>query len=224
MTANSEKPFEPGATAVRRDIMHGKVWTAMPLRTLADTGDTLALAAWPGIESLAPTTWITSLRTGDEAVRKQGIADLAAGRWELGRWVWRDTTVLSCYTAGEYFSVHRFLDEQGRPLRWYVNFELPHRRTAIGIDTFDLFLDLVAAPDLSTHAWKDEDEYAQARRLGLIDDAHHRLVDQARDRALGLLRRRQGPFAPAGSTWTPPPLFPLPTLPDTALSAPPARP
>jgi hypothetical protein len=39
---------------------------------------------------------------------------------------------------------------------WYVNFQRPMRRTAIGFDTFDLLLDLVIAPDLSRWDWKDE--------------------------------------------------------------------
>ncbi|MER7757050.1 hypothetical protein [Kitasatospora sp. NPDC097643] len=30
-------PFPPGSTAVRRDIVNGDVWTAMPLRVLAGT-------------------------------------------------------------------------------------------------------------------------------------------------------------------------------------------
>ncbi|MGV9267925.1 DUF402 domain-containing protein [Kitasatospora sp. NPDC003701] len=221
MTGNSEQPFEPGATAVRRDVVRGRIWTAMPLHVVADTGAALTLAAWPGVESLAPTTWIAALLTGDQAVRKRGVDDLAAGRWELGRWVWRDTVVLSDFTAGEYFSVHRFFAADGRPLRWYVNFERPHRRTRIGIDTFDLFVDLVVAPDLSSHSWKDEDEYAQARRLGLVDDPLHREVSRARERALALLAERHGPFAPGATRWTaPPPPSPLPALPPTALTAP----
>ena len=50
--------FAPGATAVRRDVLAGRVWTAMPQRVIADTGDTLTLAYWPGIELEPPSaTW-----------------------------------------------------------------------------------------------------------------------------------------------------------------------
>ncbi|MBO1414931.1 DUF402 domain-containing protein [Streptomyces sp. FH025] len=213
-------PFAPGSIAVRRDIARGRVWTAMPYTVLADDGTTLTMAARPGIETLAPASWTTAQRTGDIADRVRGIEGLAAGRWELDRWTWRDTVVLGRFTAGEPYSVHRFLTPEGRPLRWYVNFELPYRRTAIGIDTFDLYLDLVVAPDLSAHTWKDEDEYAHARRLGVIDEATHRQVDLARDRALAQLRDRTGPFAPDPAAWTLPPPGPLPALPATALSTP----
>ncbi|MFI8455552.1 DUF402 domain-containing protein [Kitasatospora sp. NPDC085464] len=209
-----------GSTAVRRDIAHGRVWTAMPYTVLADDGATLTLTARPGTAMLAPRSWTASLRAGDDAARKLGIRDLAAGHWELDHWVWRDTVVLSRFTAGEHYSVHRFLTPEGRPLHWYVNFERPYRRTAIGIDTLDLFLDLVITPDLSTYAWKDEDEYAQARRLGLIDTATHRELEHARELALAQALEHSGPFAPDPDTWTLPPPGPLPVLPTAALSTP----
>ena len=52
---------------------------------------------------------------------------------------------------------------------WYANFERPFQRTPIGIDTFDLLLDLVIEPD-SSYRWKDEGEYRLGRQLG----NHHR--------------------------------------------------
>jgi protein associated with RNAse G/E len=212
--------FAEGMTVVRRDTLGDRVWTAAPFRVIEDSGDGLVLACWPGIESLAPTTWIESRRTGDDAVRKQAIPNLAARRWELGRWVWRDRSMLIRLAAGEYFSVSHFFGADGRAGGWYVNFERPYRRTRIGIDTFDLLLDLVVQPDLSAHAWKDEDEYAQARRLGLIDDALHRRVEEARQRVVGLIERREGPFARDITAWSPSPDWPTPRLPADALTVP----
>ncbi|MFI9332132.1 DUF402 domain-containing protein [Kitasatospora sp. NPDC052868] len=209
--------FEPGSTAVRRDVYAGRVWTAMPQRVLDDTGEILQLAYWPGITSLAPTTWIDSLRTGDTALRESGLHHLAAGTWTLAPYCWTGTALRSTFLTGEHFSVHRFQDAgTGEPLRWYVNFELPHTRGPAGIDTFDLFVDLVVEPDLSAWSWKDEDEYAQGRRLGLVGDDLHTLVEQARQRALGLLQDRAGPFADPWTTWLPDPAWPLPTLPGGA--------
>jgi predicted RNA-binding protein associated with RNAse of E/G family len=219
-TAASPGPavFAAGTTAVRRDVLHGRVWTAMPHRVVRDTGRELVLAYWPGIESAAPTTWIDWLGSGDEATRKQSIGNLVSGRWELGRWVWRDTTVLSWFGADEDFSVHRFWDRAGQPLRWYVNFERPVQRTRIGIDTFDLVLDLVIAPDRSRWEWKDEDEYAQGRRLGLIGEAEHRRIERARERAVALVQAGRGPFAQEVGTRPPQVGGPVPVLPPEALA------
>ncbi|WP_344628278.1 DUF402 domain-containing protein [Kitasatospora arboriphila] len=217
--------FPPGATVVRRDIHHGKVWSAQPYRAITDTGTVLHLAYWPGIRSLAPTAWTTALRTGDDTARKNGLHDLAAGTWELGPWTWQHTVVRARFEPGECFSLHYFQDPvTARPLRLYVNFERPVVRSGAGIDTLDLLVDLVVEPDLSGWWWKDQDEYEQGRRLGFVTDADHRMVERARERALGLLQDRAGPFAEPWPAWTPDAAWPLPILPEGATcgSVPPA--
>ncbi|MEU3495315.1 DUF402 domain-containing protein [Kitasatospora cineracea] len=209
--------FQSGTTVVRRDVHAGRVWTAKPHRVVADTGHVLTLACWPGIQGLAPTTWIESLRTGSDAVREQGLDHLAAGTWTLGPHCWERTAVLSHYLAGEWFSLHCFQDAySGDPISWYVNFEMPYRRRPGGIDTMDLALDLVVTPDLSRHRWKDRDEYGRLRRLGVVDDFLDRQVDAACARALRMLDDRAGPFASGWPAWAPEEAWPLPLLPDGA--------
>jgi hypothetical protein len=98
--------------------------------------------------------------------------------------------------------VNAFSDVFGhdRQMHWYVNFQRPASRTAIGFDTFDLPLDLVVAPDLSRWDWKDEAEYAHGRRLGVVSQADHQAVERARCEAVAMLESRGGPFA-AGAGW-----------------------
>ena len=198
---------------VRRDVLRGKVWAAIPYRVIQDNGTELMLACWPGVEMIGPATWIQWLRTGDDAFRKQAIPDLATGRWKLDRWSWRDTTWLARFEAGQHFSVSRFFKANGRPPDWKVDFLHPCQRTPIGIDTFDLLVDLVVTADLSAYRWKDEDEYAHGRRLGLIDDALHRRIDTARQQVISLIESRQGPFAEDWSSWQRDPAWPAPALP-----------
>ncbi|MCX4529303.1 DUF402 domain-containing protein [Streptomyces sp. NBC_01551] len=122
--------------------------------------------------------------------RRQGAARasssryLAAGQWELSSWRWQETAVLLWNPPGTYFTINAFYDPtlDHRLLRWYVNFQRPLRRTSIGFDTFDLFLDLIVDPDLSRWTWKDHDEYAHARRLGVVTDDDYRAVDLAQSR------------------------------------------
>jgi hypothetical protein len=142
-------PFAEGATAARRDVLDGRVYSAAPHRVLHDTGDELLLAYWPGITSLAPQTWIDALN-GDRSARGRAISDLAAGRWTL--------------------------------------------------------------PDLSGWRWKDEDEYAQARRIGVIDAAEAAQIEAARERAVTLIESRGGPLAGEWPSWQADPAWPLPTL------------
>ena len=212
-----------GSTGVIRDVFDGKIWSATPNVVTHNSDEGLVLCLRPGTRMIAPTTWITWLETGDVSARFQAIPNLVARQWDLGSWTWRDTVLLRHYVPGEYFNVSQFQDAHGRFGSWYVNFELPYQHTSIGIDTFDLLLDLVIEPDLSRYAWKDEDEYEQGRRLGLINDSLHQRVDEARQQVLALIESRGGPFAGDPSTWRHDPKLPLPELPADVISVPPSR-
>ncbi|MFI7644382.1 DUF402 domain-containing protein [Nonomuraea sp. NPDC049400] len=202
MTINVPGRFEVGTTVVRRHVWGGKVWSAMPYRVLEDVGDYLTVASWPGLRGLVSTTWIKAF-LDDGHGRDQTIQELASGTWRLGWWAWQGTTVRSWYGLDAYFTVRQYFDADRRPLSWYVDFDLPKQRTRMGIDTFDLLLDLVAEPDLSRIQWKDVEEYEHGRRLGLIDDRAHQGVLAAREEVVGLIESRQGPFA---HDWSPLPL------------------
>lgn len=202
-----------GSTAVRRDVFRGKVWTATPFRVVEDAGDVLALALWPGVRRLAPAHQAALLSARrDEVVRDVALPGLAAGVWELAMWTWTTHTKLSLLLPGTYFSVDLYFRDGSDLLRWYVNFERPFQRTAIGIDTFDLLLDLVIDPD-GSYAWKDGGEYAQGRRLGIVSDDEHRHVEQAREQVVALLDQRAGPFDERWTAWRRDPAWPPPTLP-----------
>ena len=79
--------------------------------------------------------------------------------------------VLSVASTARPHAVLAIWDAGWVPRCWYVNLQAPLRRTAIGFDTTDLFLDLVGTPDGSRWTWKDEDEAEQAVTEGLLDDA-----------------------------------------------------
>ncbi|MEU0845923.1 hypothetical protein ABZ370_41630 [Streptomyces sp. NPDC005962] len=60
-------------------------------------------------------------------------------------------------------------------------------------------MDLVIDPDFGLLRWKDEDEYAHIRRLGIVSDSEHQAVELARAQVLDMLEARTGPFADAAS-------------------------
>lgn len=204
--------FAPGSTAVRRDVHGGRVWSATPKRVIADGGDFLASARWPGVRLMGPGSWVAAGHGAAGGARFRAVDELASGRWDLAPWTWRGTTVLTVSSADQYFSVELFFDPEHELRCWYVNFERPFRRTGIGIDTFDLLLDLVVYPD-GAMEWKDEDEYRHARRLGVVSDAEHVHVERAREQAVALAKRSKGPFADMWRGWRADPAWPLPRLP-----------
>lgn len=215
--------FDIGQSVVRRDVYRGKVWSAQALRVVQDDEDGLVGACWPGVPSLAPTLWIQSMVADDDALRGQAVSALAAGDWTLGPWEWKRTGLLMWHRPHLWFSVNAFYDAvTGRQQCWYINFQRPYLRTPSGFDTLDLLLDLVITPDLSQWRWKDEAEYTQARRLGVVTDTVHSHVDHARGQALDMIRNRQGPFHPARHQplWVPDRSWHLPDLPHDVLHTP----
>jgi predicted RNA-binding protein associated with RNAse of E/G family len=91
---------------------------------------------------------------------------------------------------GRWFAVTAFFDADTERFKcWYVDFERPPTRTAFGIDTRDLFLDVVVKPDFSI-LWKDEGEYDQAVALGLLTGEECQNVAAAREDVVRLVADR----------------------------------
>ncbi len=214
--------FGVGETVVRRDVYRsGRVWSEQALRVVADTGQVLVAACAPGAEARWPALYAKARADGDRSVRTEAFDAMAAGEWELSDSSWQETELLVWKQPGVWFSVNAFFvpEGAGRRLRnWYVNFERPMTRTAAGFDTFDLTVDLVVDPDLGGYEWKDVDEYAHVRRLGIVTDAEHRAVEDARGQVLAMLADRAGVFADAErwASWRWEPAWPIPRLPRPA--------
>jgi predicted RNA-binding protein associated with RNAse of E/G family len=222
--------FEPGRTVVRRNVFRGKVRSAWPLRVVHDTGEELAWACLPGTELTSEASnaegWRTGVRRGMQdppapARFAREMAELLSGEWSLGTSVLEGTTLLGFQLPDVWFSVLLFFQARDELSKWYVNFEhpYPYRRTPIGVDTWDLTIDLVFKPD-GTHRWKDVDEYGQARRLGLITDAEHTEIERAKEQAFARFERREGPFDERWLSWRRDPAWPVPVLPDDATTVP----
>lgn len=209
--------FASGETVVRRDVLNGRVWTAAAHRVLHDDGNRLVLVSWPGTVGYTPANWIRWFTEGDESARKQAVADLAGGVWELGRWVWQDTIVVTWVGLDPDFSLQLYLPVDGGPEQWKINFERPAHRTPIGIDTCDLLLDLITELGGTAWRWKDVDEYDEIRRRGLITDAEDQRVQGARLRAVAFIEAGEGPLAENWSAWRVPDDWPVPQLPAGAL-------
>ncbi|MFH8295368.1 DUF402 domain-containing protein [Streptomyces sp. NPDC018059] len=207
--------FETGQTVVRRDVHRsGRVWSEQALRVVDDTGEALVTACAPGAQARWPALYAQARAQEDRSVRTEAFDAMATGEWELEGAVWQETELLVWKPPTAWFSVNAFYTSGG--LRnWYVNFEHPTRRTTNGFDSFDLTVDLVVDPDLTRWEWKDEDEYAHVRRLGIVTDAEHQAVDAARDEVLTMLTERSGPFANAErwAAWRWEPAWPAPCLP-----------
>lgn len=208
----SVRPLLPvGSVAVRRDVFRGRLWTHSPVRVLRADNTAVTTAIWAGVRTLRSTDLIAAADRPDPTpLRMRSLDALADGGFELGTWTWRSNSFVTEITDGHWFTVTRMFAPDGSLVCWYVNFERPPSWQADGWETFDLAVDLVVEPD-GRRRWKDEDEYAHCRRLGLIGDAEHAAVARAREQAVDLVERRAGVFgADPDARWRPEPGWPLP--------------
>ena len=87
-------------------------------------------------------------------------------------------------------------------LGWYCNLQAPLVRTAVGFDTDDWTLDVVAAADLSSWLFKDEDELAEGERVGLYDADDVMRIRSAGDQVVALIESKSALFT-TWSAWRP---------------------
>ena len=96
-------------------------------------------------------------------------------------------------------------------MAWYVNFEEPYRRTAIGVDTNDHTLDIMVAPDFSW-TWKDKDDFDALIDAGTFSREFGDLVYADAQRVIDEIASRKPPFDHPWHEWTPPVGWAMPTL------------
>lgn len=186
--------FEPGQTVVLREVLHGRIRSARPLRVIADDDNAFVGFLTPR----SAVAWPRLIDREQSQTPDQG--------WRLADEVWQGPGSLFVIPEGEAFAAVLFFDPStGEPLSWKVDFLLPPRRTTMGLDTLDTALDLLAPFDLSSWEVKDTDDFAQLGRIGVLDRQAMSSVAEARGRAEDLMATRAGPFDERWRTWRPDP-------------------
>src|SRR5690606_5871207 len=104
------------------------------------------------------------------------------------------------------YSVQLFWREDTWEFRcWYINFQEPLRRSRLGLESMDLTLDLVIAPDFSSWEWKDEDEFRRGIELGWYSDELLVRLQATGERVLEDVAHRRPPFSYPWPEWRPDP-------------------
>ncbi|MDG0867675.1 DUF402 domain-containing protein [Candidatus Lucifugimonas marina] len=126
---------------------------------------------------------------------------------------WRDTEFVSITYPNQMYSIWAMWKMPERKFQcWYVNIEIPQKRTTTGFEVSDLELDVVVRPDLTWH-WKDEDEFAQLTELGYFSAELAAEIRQAGLDAIALLESGLEPFNQSWSEWRPDENLGVPELP-----------
>ncbi|MFD5887400.1 DUF402 domain-containing protein [Streptomyces sp. NPDC060334] len=184
----------------------GRVHICRPVTVVRDTDELLAVWMAPGTECVKPV-----LADGTP-IHAEPLATRYTAPRTTARSHWSGTGVLKLARPGDPWSVWLFWERGWRFKNWYVNLEEPRTRWAGGVDSVDHFLDIAVAPDRSWK-WLDEDEFAQARRSGLLAPERAREVEAAGLAAVELIKEWGAPFSSGWEKWRPDPAWRVPVLP-----------
>ncbi|MGA4839850.1 cytidylyl-2-hydroxypropylphosphonate hydrolase [Streptomyces sp. G45] len=200
--------WAPGTPILWRYRANGSesVHICRPVTVVEDTEQTLAVWLAPGTECVKPV-----LKDGTP-VHEEPLATRYTKPRTTRRDRWFGTGVLKLARPGEPWSVWLFWEPGWRFKNWYVNLEAPRTRWAGGVDSEDHFLDISVRPDGSWR-WHDEDEFAQARRAGLMSEAQAERVRRAGLDAVEAIRAWGPPFRDGWQDWRPDPAWRVPALP-----------
>ncbi|MFF8956636.1 DUF402 domain-containing protein [Streptomyces sp. NPDC014894] len=178
-----------------------------PVTVVQDTEEILAVWMAPGTECVKPV-----LADGTP-VHQQPLATRYTAPRTVVRDRWFGTGVLKLARPGDPWSVWLFWDSGWQFRSWYVNLEEPRTRWAGGVDSEDHFLDISVYPDRSW-VWRDEDEFEQAQRVGLMGPEKARRVRDAGRAALAAVKAWDSPFSDGWEEWRPDPGWRVPELPE----------
>ena len=190
-----------------RGIYRNRVWHAQTVIVVKDTPEELVLTLLPGTECVAPEGYLQGKQTDK---RRWNFKETD---WELENYVWRANRLLLLLEPEKFYSTMYFWNhERDEFLCYYVNFQLPFRRSHCGVDTLDLDLDLIINPDFSFE-WKDVEDYRKAIEHGVILPEWIHGIEDAKGDTFKRFERRQYPYDGSWLDWLPDPSWAPPKLP-----------
>ncbi|HLO15105.1 MAG TPA: DUF402 domain-containing protein [Anaerolineales bacterium] len=199
--------WKPGDIVVWRGIYRNQFWRAQATILVKDSPDELVLALLPGAEGMAEQ---------DGAKRKKNGKrrwDFKEQAWELVKFHWHTNRLLLILEPQKYYMTALFWNnENNKFLGYYINFQLPFKRSYCGLDSLDLELDLIIKPDL-TWEWKDLNDYQKAVESGIIFPKWIVGIEAAKPEVINRLEKHQYPFDGSWLDWLPDPAWLPPKLP-----------
>ncbi len=178
-----------------------------PVTVVQDTEELLAVWMAPGTEC------VRSVLADGTQVHAEPLATRYTAPRTTARSTWFGSGVLKLARPGDPWSVWLFWDRGWMFRNWYVNLEEPRTRWSGGVDSEDHFLDISVNPDRSWK-WLDEDEFAQAQQVGLMDRETAARVREAGLAAVEVITGWGAPFRDGWEHWRPDPRWQVPPLPD----------
>ena len=203
--------WNEGDSVLQRGVYDGHPVHAHSLRVVKDTPEETALLLLPGAECVASSSYI---QHGHER-------ELNLVRWQealnntlqLEKYIWRTNRFLILLEPEKFYSTFYIWNAASDEfVGYYINFQLPFRRTPLGFDTLDLDLDIVIEASLNWE-WKDEDEYQDAIRAGAIKTEWVSEIEHSQNEVFARIEKNTYPLDASWLNWRPDPTWSAPHLP-----------
>lgn len=152
--------YRAGETVVIRDVHDGAIFGAWPLYVLEDGASGLITVQVPGA--------VGKVVKGYPSDRSLFLSEIASGRPTLVDKAWSSVSRVGVITPATWWCTWLMWDAtSGDFLRYYVDLLRPVVRRGHLLDTLDLGLDVVVAPD-GTWSWKDLDDVPHLQKRGWL--------------------------------------------------------
>ena len=192
-------------------------WTAGDQIVMRSTWAKNIQAAWPVTVVEDSKEALVLFLAAGTAYKLRTYAQDSQYRMPVGEYSHIDrewtSDMLRIMIPGDNHAYLGFWDQDHLFNRWYVNLEREYRRTSIGIDFVDHFLDIVIQSDLRTWAWKDHDELREAVSIGLISQRQADAIESEGYKVLSRLKEKSPPFGQGWESWLHDSRWTIPTLP-----------
>lgn len=197
-----------GDVIVWREIFRGCIWRAQTSIVVKDSDEEIVQALVPGAEGMVEPSYFKGKQAYDRRWK------FKENDWDLVEFKWHTNRVLMLTEPEAYYSTLLFWNHaEDRFLGYYINFQLPFLRNRCGMDTLDLDLDIVIAPDL-TFEWKDEEDYRSAISHGAVDPEWVSQIEAAKPEIFERIARKAYPFDGSWLDWKPDVRWKPPVLPE----------
>jgi hypothetical protein len=197
--------WQPGDVVVVRYELRGSACDGfgrvLPLSVIEHTDAQLVGYLAAGTEMIA-----SRLEDGRE-LREVPLEERWAHPRRSVRRSWQGTDIVMIFPSGREHSLWVF-HEAGRHTGWYVNLEAPHSFGERTITTVDGILDVWIPVETGEPAWKDEDAFEAAQRVGRLTPDEAAAIRAEGERVID-----EHPWPTGWENWRPPDGWQRPLLP-----------
>ncbi len=205
--------YREGEHCILRGIVYGKVWIVQSMIVVEDNKDRTTLLLLPGSQCAIPNEY--------RDWRETGTKD-SLHRWQiskktpllLGEYEWIRNRILFFLEPNKYYAICIFWDHESNVFsNYYINFQLPYKRTKLGFDTLDLDLDIVINKEYEWK-WKDVDDYQEGIKEGAIKEEWVKGIEESKHEVITRINNHSHPMDGSWINWKPNPSWNLPKLPN----------